>query len=138
PGYNICPSQSIVAVRAAEGERRREGVMLRWGLVPAWAKDESIGNKLSNARSETVHEKPSFRNALKKRRCLIPANGFYEWKTVAGKKRPYYIQFQDERPFAIAGLWERWGRGEAPLETATLITTAPNALMETIHNRMPV
>jgi putative SOS response-associated peptidase YedK len=137
-GYNICPSQQILAVRAAHDRPGREGGLLRWGLVPAWAKDESIGNKLSNARSETVHEKPSFRAALKKRRCLIPANGFYEWRSVGGKKLPVYIRFRDERPFAIAGLWECWGKGEAPLETATLLTTSPNRLMEPIHNRMPV
>ena len=139
PGYNVCPSQPILAVRAAE-KGTREGVLLKWGLIPSWAKDETIGNKLANARSETVAEKPSFRTAFKKRRCLIPADGFYEWRTEGGKKRPYFIRFRDQHPFAIAGLYEGWRKpGTAEeIQTVTLLTTGPNELMAPIHNRMPV
>lgn len=136
-GFNICPSQDILVVRASA--KGREGALVRWGLIPGWAKDASIGNKLSNARGETVHEKPSFRAALKKRRCLVPVNGFYEWRKVGAGKQPVFIHRQDGAPFAIAGLYELWkGPDGAPVQTATLITTTPNALMEPIHDRMPV
>lgn len=112
---------------------------MKWGLVPSWAKDPSIGNKLINARGETVAEKPAFRKAFKLQRCLVLADGFYEWKREGNIKRPYYIRFKDHRRFAFAGLWERWEKHEVdPLETCTLITTGPNAVMETIHHRMPV
>lgn len=135
--FNICPSQNILVVRA--GAAGREGALVRWGLIPGWAKDASIGNKLSNARGETVHEKPSFRAALKKRRCLVPVNGFYEWRKVGAGKQPVFIHRKDGAPFAIAGLYEFWkGPDGAPVQTATLITTTPNALMEPIHDRMPV
>lgn len=135
-GFNICPSQDILVVRA--GAKGREGAVVRWGLIPAWAKDETIGNKLANARSETVHEKPSFRAALKKRRCLIPVNGFYEWRKAGAGKQPVFIHRKDGAPFAIAGLYEFWKGPDGPVQTATLLTTAPNALMEPIHDRMPV
>lgn len=136
-GFNICPSQDILIVRA--GPNGRHGALARWGLIPAWAKDESIGNKLSNARGETVHEKPSFRNALKKRRCLVPVNGFYEWRKVGAGKQPVFIHRKDGAPFAIAGLFESWKTpGGATVQTATLITTTPNELMAPIHDRMPV
>lgn len=138
-GYNICPSQDILIVKAGDAPGQRVGALARWGLVPAWAKDEAIGNKLANARAETVHEKPSFRAALKKRRCLIPVNGFYEWRKVGAAKQPVFIHRGDGEPFAIAGLYEVRRRDEGPpLETATLLTTAPNALMAPIHDRMPV
>ena len=137
PRYNIAPTQLVAAVRAPEG--RRELVSLRWGLIPSWAKDPTIGNSLINARGETVASKPSFRAAFKQRRCLVPADGFYEWKRSGKTKQPHYIRRPDGAPFAIAGLWERWrGDGGEPVESLTLITTAPNSVLEPIHNRMPV
>jgi putative SOS response-associated peptidase YedK len=111
---------------------------MRWGLIPSWAKDASIGNKLANARAETVAEKPAFRSAFKRRRCLIPASGFYEWKPVAGRKQPYYIRPADDGLFAFAGLYEVWSSPEGLLHTCTVLTTDANALMREIHNRMPV
>jgi len=113
--------------------------MVRWGLVPSWAKDEKMGARMINARGETVAEKPSFRAAVKTRRCLIPADGFYEWARKGERKQPHFIHFADGRTFAFAGLWERWhGGGEPPLETCTIITTTPNELTATLHDRMPV
>jgi len=136
PRYNIAPTQSV-AVVANEAERTLE--LFKWGLIPAWAKDPKIGNSLINARAETLAEKPAFRAALKRRRCLVLADGFYEWQKLPTGKQPMYIQLQDGRPFAFAGLWETWKAGAGPvLKTCTLITTAPNALMAEIHNRMPV
>ena len=139
PRYNIAPSQMIACVRANPESQENECVELKWGLVPSWAKDPSIGHKMINVRAETVAEKPSFRKAFQQRRCLILADGFYEWKSEGKAKQPYYIHFADHRPFAFAGLWERWARsGDAPLESCAVITTGPNALLETIHQRMPV
>lgn len=138
PRYNIAPSQLVVCVRTNPESQERECVELKWGLVPSWANDPSIGNKMINARAETVAEKPSFRKAFKQQRCLVLADGFYEWKREGKAKQPYYIRFKDHRVFAFAGLWERWEKQEPALETCALITTAPNALMEPIHNRMPV
>jgi putative SOS response-associated peptidase YedK len=136
PRYNIAPSQPIATV-IQESERQFQ--WMQWGLIPSWAKDPSIGNKLINARAETVSEKPSFRSAFKRRRCLIVADGFYEWQKVEGRKQPYYIQRQDGKPFAFAGLWERWQppTGEE-IVTCTIVTTSANALMQPIHERMPV
>ena len=138
PRYNIAPSQDVVAIRrAADG---RELALLRWGLIPSWAKQAAIGNRMINARAETVAEKPAFRAAFRHRRCLVAADGFYEWqKTDGGAKQPYYIRLADEAPFAIAGLWERWTPpdGDA-VESCTLITTAANDLLKPIHDRMPV
>ncbi|MBL8704511.1 MAG: SOS response-associated peptidase [Rhodospirillales bacterium] len=137
--YNIAPTQSTVVVRrTAEGGR--ELVLLRWGLVPSWAKDLSIGAKLINARADTVATKPSFRAAFRQRRCLVPADGFYEWKeTQPGKpKQPYLIARADRQPFAFAGLWEHWQDGQQTVETFTLITTDANATLMPIHHRMPV
>ena len=110
PRFNIAPTQSVFAIRAADSAAAlREAVMLRWGLIPFWAKDVAIGNTMINARAETVAEKPSFRQAFLKRRCLIPADGFFEWEKLAnGKKQPWWIRMQDEEPFAMAGLWESW------------------------------
>ncbi|MCB9774756.1 MAG: SOS response-associated peptidase [Nitrospiraceae bacterium] len=139
PRYNIAPSQMVACVRINPESGQRECMELKWGLVPSWAKDPSIGNKLINARGETVAEKPAFRKAFKQQRCLVWADGFYEWKEEGNIKQPYYVRFKDQRLFSFAGLWERWEKNEAhPLETCTLITTAPNAVMEPIHHRMPV
>lgn len=136
--YNIAPSQMVACVRTNPESHERECVELKWGLVPSWAKDASIGNKLINARAETVAEKPSFSKAFKHQRCLVLAEGFYEWKREGKTKQPYYIRFKDGRLFAFAGLWERWEKQDPPLDTCALITTSSNALMESIHNRMPV
>jgi putative SOS response-associated peptidase YedK len=139
PRYNIAPSQLVACVRTNLDTLERECVELKGGLLPSWAKDPSIGNKLINARGETVAEKPAFRKAFKHQRCLVLADGFYEWKREGKTKQPYYyIRFKDQRLFAFAGLWERWENQEPALETCALITTGPNALMEPIHNRMPV
>lgn len=138
--YNIAPMQPIAVVtRNAHGGDQRVLEGYRWGLVPSWAKDDSIGVKMINARAETLAEKPSFKNALKHRRCLIPADGFYEWKTEGKTKTPHYIRFRDNRIYAFAGLWEEWnGPGDAPLRTATIITSDPNPLLSTLHHRMAV
>ncbi|QDI90736.1 SOS response-associated peptidase [Salicibibacter halophilus] len=135
PSFNIAPSQSVLAV-INDGEQNRLG-RLRWGLIPYWAKDTSIGNKMINARAETVSEKNSFKHAFKRRRCLIPANGFYEWKTIDGKKQPYHIQMNEEL-FGFAGLWEKWTDGEETIFSCTILTTEANDLMNDIHHRMPV
>jgi putative SOS response-associated peptidase YedK len=112
---------------------------MQWGLIPSWAKDPKIGNKLINARAETLAEKPSFRNAFKRRRCLIIADGFYEWQKLEKRKQPYYIKMQDGKPFAFAGLWENWKSPEGEeVISCTIVTTAANSLMEPIHDRMPV
>jgi putative SOS response-associated peptidase YedK len=140
PTYNIAPSQSVAAVWQLP-DTDPQLHWLRWGLIPSWAKDPKIGYKLINARAETVAEKPSFRTAFRQRRCLIPADGFYEWQQVEGsrQKQPYFIGLQDERPFAFAGLYERWeSPGGDILETCTIITTTANDLVEPIHERMPV
>jgi putative SOS response-associated peptidase YedK len=137
PRYNVAPSQLVAAIRAgATGEP--EGAQLRWGLVPFWAKDPAIGNRMINARAETLADKPAFRNAWRKRRCVILANGFYEWRKVGAGKIPYYIARDDGQPIAFAGLWERWEKSEAPLETCTIITTNANRTLRDIHDRMPV
>lgn len=135
--YNIAPTQPIAAVRA-DDQDRHELVWLRWGLVPSWADDVAIGNRMINARAETIAEKPAFRNAFKKRRCLILADGFYEWQKTGKTKQPYFIQLQGGRPFCFAGLWERWSKGEQPVESCTILTTEANRLMSTLHDRMPV
>ncbi len=138
PRFNIAPTQTVPVVRAGR-EAPRELAEVRWGLVPSWAKDEKIGARMINARGETVAEKPSFRSAAKGRRCLVPASGFYEWAETGGGKQPHFIHFADARPFAFAGLWERWHKGGcAPLETFTIITTTPNSVVAEIHDRMPV
>ena len=135
PRYNITPTQAV-AVVANNADRKLE--LFQWGLIPSWAKDPKIGNKLINARAETLAEKPSFRNALKRRRCLVVADGFYEWKKTGAAKTPMYVQLKDGRPFAFAGLWEVWQPPDGSLiKTCTIITTEPNALMSAIHNRMP-
>ena len=139
PRYNIAPTQDVLIVRlSAQG--RREAVRLRWGLVPSWAKDTTRAARCINARAETVDTLPTFRDAFKKRRCLVLASGFYEWRKVSAKeKQPHYITARDGRPMAFAGLWERWTAkdGGQPVETFAIITTAANALLSPLHDRMP-
>jgi putative SOS response-associated peptidase YedK len=137
PRYNIAPTQSVLAVRVEEGEPR--ACWLRWGLVPFWAKDPAMGNRMINARAETVATKPSFRNAYRQRRCVVLADGYYEWMKVGPTKVPMRIRLPDDSPFTLAGLWERWApSGGEPLETCTLITTAATPGVAAIHDRMPV
>ena len=139
PRYNISPTQQVPIVRrAATGPR--ELALVRWGLVPHWAKDPAIGNRLINARAETAAEKPSFRDAMKRRRCLIPADGFYEWQKLGKGKQPWLLRVKGARPFAFAGLWSHWKNpeGDATLETCAILTTTPNELAATVHDRMPV
>jgi putative SOS response-associated peptidase YedK len=141
PRYNIAPTQTVVAVRQSEQGSGRELALLRWGLIPSWAKDMKIGNNLINARADGVATKPSFRHAFKKKRCLIPADGFYEWQAVPGQKvkQPFHIGVRDMPVFAFAGLWEQWTDPEGkPVETSAIITTDANEAMAPIHNRMPV
>jgi putative SOS response-associated peptidase YedK len=138
PRYNIAPTQQVSVVRDNENHGR-EWAEMRWGLVPHWAKDLSIGNRLINARCETVAEKPSFRSAIRHRRCIVAASGFYEWKVTSKGKFPHYVTMTDEAPVAFAGIWESWKDAEGvALESCALLTTAANSLMETIHDRMPV
>lgn len=139
PRYNIAPTQTIAAVLEIDGKRIIES--LRWGLIPNWAKDISIGSKMINARAETLAEKPSFKNAFKSRRCIIPASGFYEWqKKDAGGKQPFYFHLKNKEVFGFAGLWEEWLERETgeQIETCTIITTEANQVLEPIHERMPV
>ena len=136
PRYNIAPSQSVIVV-GDDGTRYLKP--MRWGLIPSWAKDPSIGNRMITARAETVAEKPAFRNALKNRRCIIPADGFYEWQKLGKMKQPMRIVLKSGQPFGFAGLWERWQspEGEEVL-SCTIITTAANELLKAVHDRMPV
>lgn len=139
PRYNIAPTQPVSTVLQTTAQKERQFQMWRWGLIPAWAKDATIGAKLINARAETVAEKPSFRSAFRHRRCLVVADGFYEWRRQEGKKQPFYFRMQNGQPFAFAGLWEHWQDpdGEA-IASVTIITTAANELLQPIHDRMPV
>ena len=132
PRYNIPPTVDVPVVRLTDGKRTLS--MMRWGLIPSWIKEPKKAPLLNNARAETVAEKPSFRTAFQYRRCLIPADGFFEWRREGKLKRPYYFRRPDERPFAFAGLWERW----KDIESCTIITTDANDLMAPIHDRMPV
>jgi putative SOS response-associated peptidase YedK len=139
PRYNIAPTQPVLAVRKLPGESRREMAWLKWGLIPFWSADPKIAYRTINARSEKAAKSPAFRDAFKKRRCLIPADGFFEWKKDGKKKLPYYFQTKDHQPFALAGLWETWKDNEGkPLETCTILTTDANALVSEFHDRMPV
>lgn len=133
--YNVAPRQDLLAVRNDETGR---GDMLHWGLVPGWADDPEDGPQPINARSETVAEKPMFREAYQKRRCLVLADGYYEWQGDRGSKRPYRIERQDREPFAFAGIWERWGEGEDELHSCAILTTEPTKTIEQIHDRMPL
>jgi putative SOS response-associated peptidase YedK len=137
PRYNIAPSQMIPAVR--ETEQGRALAFLKWGLIPSWAKDASIGMKLINARGETLADKPAFRSAYRQRRCLVPADAFYEWKPVAGRKQPFCIRMRDEGPFGMAGLWEHWKAPDGQtVESCTIVTIDANALVSELHDRMPL
>ena len=138
PRYNVAPTQDVAIVRAdADGERRLS--MARWGLVPYWAKDPTIGNRMINARAETVDRKPAFREAFRRRRCLVLASGFYEWGETQDGKRPFYVSLKDGAPMAFAGLWERWRKGaEATIESCVIITSNANRLVAPVHERMPV
>jgi putative SOS response-associated peptidase YedK len=136
PRYNVAPTQTVPAVRADDDLRHL--TMLRWGLIPSWAKDAKIGYRLINARSETVATKPSFRSAFKKRRCLIAADGFYEWKKLDKGKQPFFIHLKDDKPLAFAGLREIWHDPDGEeVQSCAIITTDANELMKTIHDRMP-
>lgn len=136
--YNIAPSQVVAAVRQLEDDRIVTG--LKWGLVPSWAKDNKIGNRMINARAESLIEKPSFRNSFRSRRCLVPATGFYEWKSHGKAKQPFYFFLKDKPVFGFAGLWEEWTDKETGelLESCTIITTEANAVLVLVHDRMPV
>jgi putative SOS response-associated peptidase YedK len=137
PRYNIAPTQEILGVR--ETEDGREVAFYKWGLIPSWAKDTSIATRLINARSETVREKPAFRQAFKQRRCVIPADGFYEWQRTEGRKQPFFFQMRDESPFGFAGLWEQWkGEEGQVINSCTILTTEANEVLKPVHDRMPV
>ena len=149
PRYNIAPTQSVPAVRESPGpespgagpagERRREFAPHVWGLIPPWSDDPRIGGRMINARSETAATKAAFRDAFRRRRCLIPADGFYEWKKDGKTKQPCLITLHDERPFAFAGLWERWERPDCPpIDSCTILTTQANDLLRPLHDRMPL
>jgi putative SOS response-associated peptidase YedK len=138
PRYNIAPTQPVAIVRMGH-HQRRELARVAWGLVPSWAKDVSISSRLINARSETVQEKPAFRHAFRRRRCIVPADGFYEWKSDHGSKRPHLIRSASSQTLALAGLWESWHSTEgSEIETCTILTTAANLFMRPLHDRMPV
>jgi putative SOS response-associated peptidase YedK len=137
PRYNAAPTQDLPVVRLGR-DGSRELTLLRWGLIPSWADDPGSGYKMINARAATVAERPAFRTAFRRRRCLVPADGFYEWKPVDGGKQPYRITMEDGAPFAMAGLWEWWRKGEQRIESFTIIVTAANELCRQIHDRMPV
>tara|TARA_B100001123_G_scaffold441464_2_gene582701 strand:- start:1550 stop:2296 length:747 start_codon:yes stop_codon:yes gene_type:complete len=139
PDYNISPGVDIWGARNKQYEEQPEMVKLRWGLVPSWAKNPKIGYRMINARSETVAEKPAFRSAFKRRRCVIAADGFFEWKREGKERTPYFIHLKNKEPFGMAGLWEKWTSEEGDeLQTCTILTTTPNSLMEPLHDRMPV
>src|SRR5438132_4571039 len=137
PRYNVAPTQPVPIVRLAEG--KRQFALVRWGLIPPWVKDPRTFTLLVNARAESVNAKPAFRNAMRRRRCLVPADGFYEWKDDGGRKRPFCIRPKDRAPIAFAGLWETWiGPNGEEMETAAIVTTEANAEMATVHHRAPV
>lgn len=137
--FNIAPGQPVLAVRMDPGGSHREGAMLRWGLIPSWSKDPKIGDRMINARAETVWQKPAFREPFRYRRCLVVADGFYEWRREGRTKQPYYFRLRNGKPFGFAGLWDRWeGPDGGTVESCTLLTAEPNALLRPIHNRMPV
>jgi putative SOS response-associated peptidase YedK len=140
PRWNIAPTQQVAIIRQHPTQPRRIFSRARWGLIPYWAKDSSIGSKTINAMSETAAQKPAFRDALRFRRCLVPADGFYEWVRLGAKeKQPYQFQMADGSSFAFAGLWERWqGRENEIVESCTILTTKPNSLVSEVHKRMPV
>ena len=137
--YNIAPTTVIPVIRIKKDTTARETVGLQWGLVPFWSKDAKGSARLANARAEGIATKPSFREAFRKRRCVVPASGFYEWQTIGRQKQPWFFQLRDEGPFALAALWEHWRSADgAVLETCALITTTPNEVVRPLHDRMPV
>jgi len=136
--FNISPSEPVAVIRFDPNEGARRLDFLTWGLIPSWADDPGIGNHMINARAETAAEKPAFRHAFRTQRCLIIADGFYEWQRQDGWTQPYFVQMKDDRPFAFAGLWERWDKGDEPIFSCTLLTTDANELLAPIHDRMPV
>jgi putative SOS response-associated peptidase YedK len=136
PRFNVAPTQTVVTVTAA-GERQIE--QMKWGLIPKWAEDRAIGAKMINARAETLAEKPAFREAFKRRRCLIPADGFFEWQAIGKRKQAWHVRLKSGEPFAFAGLWDQWTAPDGePVKTCTIVTTGPNELMSRFHHRMPV
>jgi putative SOS response-associated peptidase YedK len=134
--YNITPTQGVQAVRVTNGQR--EMVSLHWGLIPSWSKEANTGNRMINARAETVAAKPAYRTAFRKRRCLIPADGFYEWRQTGSGKQPYYIRMRDGGVFAFAGLWECWTGYDERIESCSIIVTEANEIIRPVHERMPV
>jgi len=135
--YNIAPSSLVTIVRQ-NTNGQAEYAALKWGLIPHWSKDPGIGNKLINAKSETLQEKPSFRGPFRYRRCLVPVDGFYEWTSEGGKKQPWFIQSEDEQPLLLAGLWDNWETPQQDIESFTIITRAADQQISSIHDRMPV
>lgn len=139
PRYNIAPTQPVVTVRKEHGRKSRHFTNMRWGLIPAWAKDMSIGTKTLNARSETVTTTPAFRDSILTKRCLIPADGFYEWRKMGSVKQPYCFEVGEGQVFAFAGLWDEWSSPDGEIiESCTVLTTGPNSLVADLHDRMPV
>lgn len=139
PRYNVAPGQYILTILRDPEHARPIPQLLSWGLLPAWVKDPKALSRPINARVETVAEKPFFRGAIRHRRCLIPADGFFEWSGKGAERRPYYFQMRDEAPFAFGGLWEHWqGPGDELIDTCTILTTTPNALVKPLHHRMPL
>jgi putative SOS response-associated peptidase YedK len=139
PHYNIAPTTFIPTIRHDEAAARRLA-LLYWGLVPSWAKEKSIGARIINARGETLREKPSFRSAFRRRRCLVLADGYYEWQKLPDGKQPHFIRMRSGQPFAMAGLWESWAEPDAekPLESVAIVTTSPSEMLARVHDRMPV
>jgi putative SOS response-associated peptidase YedK len=139
PRYNIAPTQQVVTLRREEGKKTRKFTTMRWGLIPSWAKDMSIGTQTLNGRSETVTTKPAFREPILKKRCLIPADGFYEWQKMGSVKQPYRFEVGEGEVFALAGLWDQWtGPDDEIIESCTILTTTPNSIVADMHDRMPV
>jgi putative SOS response-associated peptidase YedK len=139
PRYNIAPTQPVVTVRREMGKQTRKFTTMRWGLIPSWAKDMTIGTRTLNARSETVTTTPAFRHSILTKRCLIPADGFYEWQKMGSVKQPYCFEVGEGGLFALAGLWDQWKSPEGQIiESCTILTTTPNSLVADMHNRMPV
>jgi putative SOS response-associated peptidase YedK len=139
PQYNIAPTQMVLVVLYNSEGHKREIQRLRWGLIPSWAKDQSMGARLINARAETAAEKPMFRRAFKRQRCLVVADGFYEWQRQDGKKQPYYFRLSNGKPFGFAGLWEEWqSPAQEQIKSCTILTTQANELLQVVHDRMPV
>ncbi len=139
PRYNIAPTQQVVTVRIEDGKKTRKFTTMRWGLIPSWAKDMRIGTQTLNARSETVTTKPAFRDSILRKRCLIPTDGFYEWRKMGSVKQPYCFEVGESEVFALAGLWDQWESPEGQIiESCTILTTTANSLIADMHDRMPV